>query len=584
MPMQVRLIIVGGKADRAELAIMLPSVVGRDPKSGLSIAHPMISHRHCEIFEVDGLVMIRDLDSLNGTLLAGRRVKQSPLPPEAEFTLGPLTFRVEYFYQGDLGKLPQPVFLEPAAASSVTAEPEVPDLEAVEEPAPVVAPSVGGDQDQTESDEIFFDDIFGESAATSEVDELAETKGDERTEEDQRIDFLRTLEEEAVAEEAVESKESELEEVEPDLPPEPVVLEKIAEKPLAEVQPEELVADEAAMEFEPIEESPTQESEAEVEIAEELKDIFHLTETPPVEPVAAEEPEIEFDTIEVPMAEAEPTEPAAAEEPEAELEVAEEPEAIPDFFEELATEVPTVEPVVDEEPELTFEPIEESATEPEPIEPAVEEEPEADLEVAEESESVFNRVEEPDEETTSTESTVIEEPAMAEEPEVDVGSLEEPDVEADIPEPAVAQEPDDEYETTEESQEAFYPQEETETETDEPPTADSHANGGTTIDTSTAMSRLSARKRKHQQSWFGGLLGDIKEKRAERTAKREANAAKALSREKIPSVEPSEVEEPPVDEEVYFSEEEEEPTDESAENPVQPPADPVGDLLKDFMT
>ena len=127
MPIQVRLIVVGGKASKAEVALKLPSVIGRSREAGLTVAHPMVSRRHCEVFEVDGLLMIRDLGSLNGTVCGGQRVKESPLPPDAEFTVGPLTFRAQYQCRRDLSKLPPPVLAEPDVAVTAPSAPPKPD-------------------------------------------------------------------------------------------------------------------------------------------------------------------------------------------------------------------------------------------------------------------------------------------------------------------------------------------------------------------------------------------------------------------------------------------------------------------------
>jgi hypothetical protein len=61
-------------------------------------------------------------------MVGGRRIKEAPLPPEAEFTVGPLTFRAEYQYDGDLSKLPSPVWAEEeATAPSAAAEPAAND-------------------------------------------------------------------------------------------------------------------------------------------------------------------------------------------------------------------------------------------------------------------------------------------------------------------------------------------------------------------------------------------------------------------------------------------------------------------------
>ncbi len=134
--MEAKLIVVGGKASKAEIALKLPTIIGRSRKARLTIAHPMISRQHCEVFEADGLLKVRDLGSLNGTLVGGQQVKESPLPPDAEFTVGPLTFRVQYNYEGDLSQLPAPVLAEQGdVASAVAVEAEGPDFQAVDEPA-----------------------------------------------------------------------------------------------------------------------------------------------------------------------------------------------------------------------------------------------------------------------------------------------------------------------------------------------------------------------------------------------------------------------------------------------------------------
>ncbi len=100
-PMQAKLRVIGGKANKKEVLLKLPTVLGRSREAGLTIAHPMISRQHCELFSADGLVRIRDLGSTNGTYVAGKKVAESVLRPHDQFSVGPLTFEVEYEYVGD---------------------------------------------------------------------------------------------------------------------------------------------------------------------------------------------------------------------------------------------------------------------------------------------------------------------------------------------------------------------------------------------------------------------------------------------------------------------------------------------------
>ncbi|MGD0899118.1 MAG: FHA domain-containing protein, partial [Thermoguttaceae bacterium] len=121
--------------------------------AGLTVPHPLISRRHCELFEQNGLLMLRDLGSLNGTLIGGRRVALSPLPPGAKFTVGPVTFQADYQYEGDLAALPSPQFLDGPRPEghSIEDQPsgpedELPEFFAAEGPAEAPAPAVADSQ------------------------------------------------------------------------------------------------------------------------------------------------------------------------------------------------------------------------------------------------------------------------------------------------------------------------------------------------------------------------------------------------------------------------------------------------------
>jgi predicted component of type VI protein secretion system len=125
--MQVNLVVVSGKAGNQVVALKLPTVVGRSRQASVTVAHPMISRRHCEIFEQNGVVMLRDLGSLNGTHVGGRRIQLSPLLPDGEFVIGPMKFRVQYEFTGDLADVPNAVFLDVAEEPAQTQAPAAAD-------------------------------------------------------------------------------------------------------------------------------------------------------------------------------------------------------------------------------------------------------------------------------------------------------------------------------------------------------------------------------------------------------------------------------------------------------------------------
>ena len=110
--MNAKLLVVVGKTTKREVDLQLPAVLGRSREADVTVAHPLISRRHCEISEDNGVLVLRDLGSLNGTMIGGRRIEFSALMPEAEFAIGPLTFRVLYDYDGDLESVPETRFFD----------------------------------------------------------------------------------------------------------------------------------------------------------------------------------------------------------------------------------------------------------------------------------------------------------------------------------------------------------------------------------------------------------------------------------------------------------------------------------------
>src|SRR3954451_2272872 len=78
--MKAKLIVVGGEAKAAEINLKLPTIIGRRRRAPLVLAHPLVSRQHCEIFESNGQLVVRDLGSLNGTFINNERITESVLP------------------------------------------------------------------------------------------------------------------------------------------------------------------------------------------------------------------------------------------------------------------------------------------------------------------------------------------------------------------------------------------------------------------------------------------------------------------------------------------------------------------------
>jgi pSer/pThr/pTyr-binding forkhead associated (FHA) protein len=106
--MEAKLLVVAGDAERTDVDLNLPTVIGRSRDADITIAHPLVSRRHCEITEgEEGQLEVRDLGSLNGTFVGQNRVEKSALPPGALLTIGAITFRAAYgnYDENDLGSV-----------------------------------------------------------------------------------------------------------------------------------------------------------------------------------------------------------------------------------------------------------------------------------------------------------------------------------------------------------------------------------------------------------------------------------------------------------------------------------------------
>ena len=127
--MDVKLVVVGGDAKATEVKLKLPAIIGRGRDATLTLPHPLVSRKHCEIFESDGYLVVRDMGSLNGTFINDERITEAVLPPGDLLRLGTVTFRAAY--DPPTGEPP-----ENGTPQAQTAQPEI-GLAVDEEPLDV---------------------------------------------------------------------------------------------------------------------------------------------------------------------------------------------------------------------------------------------------------------------------------------------------------------------------------------------------------------------------------------------------------------------------------------------------------------
>lgn len=92
--MQVRMEVLRG-AKTKEIMLRLPTVIGRGGDSKVKLPASTVSRHHCEIYEHEGQIVVRDLNSSNGTVVNGHKIKgPTYLTPDDELTIGPITAKL----------------------------------------------------------------------------------------------------------------------------------------------------------------------------------------------------------------------------------------------------------------------------------------------------------------------------------------------------------------------------------------------------------------------------------------------------------------------------------------------------------
>src|SRR6266851_4130428 len=71
------------------------TLVCRKEECDLRLEHKSVSKMHCIIVKTDGLLLLRDLGSTNGTRVNGQRVRRAALLPNDQLTVANYKFRVQ---------------------------------------------------------------------------------------------------------------------------------------------------------------------------------------------------------------------------------------------------------------------------------------------------------------------------------------------------------------------------------------------------------------------------------------------------------------------------------------------------------
>ncbi len=157
----------------------LPLTMGRGREVGLTLASPLVSRQHCELYEADGQICVRDLDSLNGTFVGEEQVSDTVLSTGDILTVGAAVFEV--VLDGDTASTGGAKAPEEDATELDESAFESLDDEETE--------SLGDLKDSLDDDETDDDETEGAGDSASEADsEAAETEEDSEA-----TDFLKGI-------------------------------------------------------------------------------------------------------------------------------------------------------------------------------------------------------------------------------------------------------------------------------------------------------------------------------------------------------------------------------------------------------
>jgi predicted component of type VI protein secretion system len=70
------------------------TLVGRGEECDVRLEHKSVSKIHCVLVKTDGLMMVRDLGSTNGTRVNGTRIRRGMLLPNDKISIANFHFRV----------------------------------------------------------------------------------------------------------------------------------------------------------------------------------------------------------------------------------------------------------------------------------------------------------------------------------------------------------------------------------------------------------------------------------------------------------------------------------------------------------
>src|SRR5215472_5608919 len=76
----LKLVVVGGPDEGLEVPLGALAEIGAEPPCALVLTDKSVSRRHAAVEAARGRIVVRDLESRNGTFLGGARLKEAEVP------------------------------------------------------------------------------------------------------------------------------------------------------------------------------------------------------------------------------------------------------------------------------------------------------------------------------------------------------------------------------------------------------------------------------------------------------------------------------------------------------------------------
>ena len=185
--MTVALVTFSRSGTRREFTIKNgTTVIGRKTDADLRIPLNEISRSHCELSVENDKVILRDLDSRNGTFLNDEDVSEAPLKAGDRIRLGPVVFVLQI--DGEPKDISKPASLPPAAPKAADDTPS--------DAATAIASASPADGSGFDIDTI-DEDLAIEDLSDLDLDEIDELEDEDELEE---VDELEELSDEDISE------------------------------------------------------------------------------------------------------------------------------------------------------------------------------------------------------------------------------------------------------------------------------------------------------------------------------------------------------------------------------------------------